>query len=211
MPRTEEITIYKFDELSDKAKEKARDWYRESMLTDDWWDGVYEWADEVFKIIGITSGKYVKTMNNTMRRTGPAIYFSGFNSQGDGACFEGSYVHLSGAPEKLRAEYPTEETLHKIADELQAVQARHGYQLSATSQHLGRHCHEHSVLISVFADGDYAEEDVAEEVRKCMRDLMRWIYDKLEQEQDYLLSDEYVDESIRANEHEFEADGSLYR
>jgi len=30
MPRTKTITLYEFDELSDKAKERARDWYRES-------------------------------------------------------------------------------------------------------------------------------------------------------------------------------------
>lgn len=30
--RTETVTIYKFDELSDRAKEKARDWYREGAL-----------------------------------------------------------------------------------------------------------------------------------------------------------------------------------
>jgi hypothetical protein len=40
--RTEEIKIYTFDELSDEAKEKAREWYRRGALDYEWWDYVYE-------------------------------------------------------------------------------------------------------------------------------------------------------------------------
>lgn len=32
MPRIMETKVFKFEELSDKAKEKARDWYREGVL-----------------------------------------------------------------------------------------------------------------------------------------------------------------------------------
>lgn len=32
MPHTKSKTVYYFDELSDKAKEKAREWYREGAL-----------------------------------------------------------------------------------------------------------------------------------------------------------------------------------
>lgn len=39
---------------------------------------------------------------------------------------------------------------------------------------------------------------------------MRWIYKKLEQEHDYLLSDECVEENIKCNEVEFTEDGSVY-
>jgi hypothetical protein len=35
MPRIKEITLYQFDELSDKAKDKARDWYRYGFTFDD--------------------------------------------------------------------------------------------------------------------------------------------------------------------------------
>lgn len=44
---TETKTLYKFDELSDKAKEKARDWYREGALDYDWWDSTYEDAERI--------------------------------------------------------------------------------------------------------------------------------------------------------------------
>jgi hypothetical protein len=40
--KTIEIKIYTFDELSDSAKETARNWYREGGLDYEWWDHIYE-------------------------------------------------------------------------------------------------------------------------------------------------------------------------
>ncbi len=45
--RTEVIKIYKFDELSEEAKEKAREWWRNGALDDEWWKFVYEDAENV--------------------------------------------------------------------------------------------------------------------------------------------------------------------
>ena len=47
MPRKKEILIYKFDELSSKAKEVARDWYRQGALDHDWWDSIYDDAANI--------------------------------------------------------------------------------------------------------------------------------------------------------------------
>ena len=47
MPRKKEILIYKFDELSSKAKEVARDWFRQGALDHDWWDSIYEDAANI--------------------------------------------------------------------------------------------------------------------------------------------------------------------
>jgi hypothetical protein len=45
--------LYKFDELSDKAKDKARDWWKEVALGYEWWDFIYEDAERVgLKITG---------------------------------------------------------------------------------------------------------------------------------------------------------------
>jgi hypothetical protein len=44
---TIEFTYYKFDELSDSAKEKARDWYRDGALDYEWWDCTYEDAKTI--------------------------------------------------------------------------------------------------------------------------------------------------------------------
>jgi len=42
MPRIIETTVYELDELSEAAKEKARSWYREHGLLDEWHDFVFE-------------------------------------------------------------------------------------------------------------------------------------------------------------------------
>lgn len=63
MPRIKEVTLYNYDELSDEAKEKARDWYRESSSNDDWWGSTYEDAERIgLKITAfdIDRGSYVQ-------------------------------------------------------------------------------------------------------------------------------------------------------
>ena len=39
--------VYQFSELSEQAKEGARQWYREGALDHDWWDHVYEDAKDI--------------------------------------------------------------------------------------------------------------------------------------------------------------------
>lgn len=195
--RTEQVSIYKFDELSDDAKEKAREWYRNGALDYEWWDAVYMMAADVFRILGIDSHKGNKS---------PAIWFSGFSSRGDGACFEGAYAYAEGSVRAIYREFPEDAELNRIALELMLVQRRYQYSIEATITHRDRYHHEHSVSIDVGAHHDMDRDD-EETVAELLRDLMRWIYRRLEQEHDWLLSDEQVDESIIANEYEFYEDG----
>lgn len=47
-----ETKAYRFTELSDAAKEAAREWYRLNCSTnDDWWDPIYDDADNIGLII----------------------------------------------------------------------------------------------------------------------------------------------------------------
>src|SRR5690349_7069500 len=106
MPQIVETQVFTFDELSDDAKDKAREWYREASCHDEWWDAVYDDATQCGKILGIRIDK---------------IYFSGFWSQGDCAQFEGDYSYAKGSTKAIREYAPKDETLHKIADTLQAI------------------------------------------------------------------------------------------
>lgn len=47
--REETVTtkIYKFDELSENAKEKAREWFRQGALDYEWWDCIYDDAERI--------------------------------------------------------------------------------------------------------------------------------------------------------------------
>jgi hypothetical protein len=77
--RTIETTIYQFDELSDEAKKEALDKCRNWSVEDgDWWEYLFDsrveqWAEKGYSV------------------SPKDIHFSGFSSQGDGACFKGTF------------------------------------------------------------------------------------------------------------------------
>ena len=73
MSKVIEVEVYKWEELSQSAHQKAREWYIECMDYD-WWDSVYEMSIEDGYEKGFCIDK---------------IYFSGFYSQGDGASWIG--------------------------------------------------------------------------------------------------------------------------
>lgn len=194
--------LYKFDELSDEAKETAREWFREGGLDYDWWDSVYEDVKAIAPLLGIE----IKQKDNAPMNI-PAIYFSGFSSQGDGACLEGSYRYAKDAPHKIKGYAPKDSELLRIAKELQAIQKAHGYRLTASLSHSGRYYHKYSVTIDIMDGEDSANEQTENAIKELLRDFMEWIYRQLEQSYEYLNSDEAVDETIQANEYEFTIDG----
>ena len=203
--KTIKVKVYGIDELSDAAKEKARAWYRENGFNYEWWDSVYQDAVTCGKIMGVEIGKKDKGQ--------PAIFFSGFSSQGDGASFEGTYGRAAGSRKAIRAHAPKDNTLHKIADALANVQKAAGRgQVRARIKAGGRECHEYSMDVEAFAENKAGEEielpeSVEAALTEAMRDFARWIYGQLRAEYVYLSSDEAVDETIRANEYEFLEDG----
>jgi len=208
--RQETITLYKFNELTtDRAKEKARDWYRDGGLDYEWWDSSYDDFREIFRILGIDADVPL-TLRNGKTGTRLGVSFSGFSSQGDGACFEGSYSYAKGSVKAMRAYAPKDNELQEIAADLQALQRKHFYKIEARLKHSGRYCHEYMVEFDVTVDGSDASDEVTDAVKESLRDLMRWIYKTLEAEYEYLTSDEAVDESLSTNEYEFEEDGSFH-
>lgn len=197
--RTEEITIYTYDELTDKAKEKAREWYRSGSLDYDWWDSVYDDFLNICRIMGV----------DTSERD---IQFSGFWSQGDGASFTGSYAYAKGSAKAIREHAPQDKELHGIVDELAALQRRYFYGIDASITRMGsRYVHSHTMQVEAHTTHHdrHLNDDDEQHLKELMRDLADWLYCQLEKEYEYLTSDEAVEESIRANEYEFTEDGAI--
>ena len=186
--------------LSPARREALLEEHRNTNTDDiDWWDGAYEDFIEECKGQGIT-------VDERARSRQPAIYFSGFWSQGDGACFEGQvedwpkFLAAFGRPELA--------TMYQKFDE----------RLTLSWQHSGHYYHEnctsfssclvvsnpydeeteplqHDAWALAYKDGaifDELEEDFTEFVRWRMRDL----YHDLEEEYDHLTSDETVVEYL---------------
>lgn len=103
MPQQHTITTYSFDELSDKAKEKAREWFRSGDDFSIYAEDVVADAKAIGKIMGID----IKD-----------VYYSGFWSQGDGASFTGRWAYKNGSVKVIKSYAPQDTELHRIAAEL---------------------------------------------------------------------------------------------
>lgn len=199
--RQQTINVYTFDELSDGAKETARQNWREGHLDYDWWDSTYEDFIQILEILGYEVSER-------------DIYFTGFWSQGDGASFTGLYSYAKGSTRRIREYAPKDVELHAIADELCAMQRHNFYQVTGSISRIGHYVHECSMQCNVDrADSVYwsqaAYDKAHDTFEDCSRRLAQWLYSALAREYEYQMGDESIDESIAANEAEFHGDGSL--
>ena len=213
MPRIVKTTVYTIDELSDEAKEKARAWYRQDGLHDEWHDFVYEDFGTICRILGIALRTSPVRLMGGGTRDRPHIFFSCSSSQGDGASFEGVWSHARGSRKAIRAHAPKDEELHRIAHVLQDAQRRSFFQLHATVRQSGRYCHEYTMAIEVERDspsGQPPTDGAEDAVIEAMRDLARWLYRQLQSEYEHQTSDDAVDEILAVNQWTFEADGTRF-
>lgn len=177
------------------------DEHRYINVEHDWWEHVVERIKEDQAKRGVTVNK---------------VYFTGFWSQGDGACFEGriysgdmaTFMEAHGLHEKFPHTYRL---------------AQHGG-LGLRLRHRGSYYHEHSVDFDWWEEsienvwqGDFNDvveacfpvwdrcveeerEDFTTAAEGALRDAMRDAYRRLEEEYEYLTSDEAVRETLEANE-----------
>ena len=191
---------YQFNELSEEAKAKALDNNRDFNTSDEYWyENVIEDAIEIGGLFGIDIDK---------------IYFSGFCHQGQGAQFVGDYAYKKGGLKAVKAYAPLGTFLHNIVKELQDIQRRYFYALSATVETNGGYSHEMATTIEVLDDrmtyGCGLESSAEEEVKNLLRAYMLWIYSNLEAENDYQTGDVAIAQSLQSNDMEFTVDGSDY-
>jgi hypothetical protein len=216
MPRTQvtETTLYQFDELSETAKDTAREWFRNGIsedFADFGADSVLEDASTIAEMLGIRiNTRAVPLMNGTSRRE-PVFHWEVGSYRGtDGASFTGYYSYKAGAVKAVKAYAPKDEKLHEIAKSLQAIQRPYFYRLQACieSNRYYRGVDSARMSVTVKCDGaGYLESRTEEDLQDVIRAFADWIGDRLTAEWDYQHSDECVAENIRANEYEFNEDG----
>ena len=188
MSTTVQIEIFQFDELSDGAKEKARQWFREALDGDNYFAECT--LEEVKASIGSMLGFTIKD-----------VFFSGFSSQGDGACIIGTWRAADVQAAKLREFAPCDKELARIRKDMRAFARAHRGN-TACITHYG--IYSNSGCTNIEADqGTAAFAQIA-------RDFMDWIYRQLEQNWNYENSDESVDENIRINEYTFTVEGKRF-
>lgn len=193
MPRIHETTLYKFDELSTQAKEKAI-----SSFQDDEDYLAYEWDEDTindFTTILELIGYYDIT-----------CYFSGFWSQGDGACFSARFSREKRCLDKVKSYCPKEQEILDIVEQIQSeIPLHEEYEI----KHSGRYYHKYCTNVYYLGDNNKAEQ-LDERFLELSRQLMEILYKKLNDEYDYLNSSEAIIEYIKANDYEFTEHGTLH-
>ena len=205
--QTEVYPVYKFNELSETAKDKVRS----SFGNDVDYDFVLDDAATIADLFGLDIRMTRKTLMGGGHRYDPTVYWSGFWSQGDGACYEGNYEYKAGALKAVKAYAPQDAELHRIVKGLQDVQRKSFYRLIASCKHRGYYYHSGCMQVEVrHCEDEYRDISDAEgEVTQLLRDFADWIYKRLEEEYDYQTSDEAIEESCELNGYEFYEDGSI--
>lgn len=223
--KTITLNLYEFDELSDKAKEKAREWYRRATEGDnEFSEYVIEEAVQQGELLGFEFKTHDVKLCGGGTRQKPCVWWSGFSSQGDGACFEGAWRACNVKADKVAEDWgddPATTEIKRIASALAEIAKQYPH-ASSKLTHSGRYNHRYSVSFE-FESGIECDEEIAakvaefgdientaEAVAETSRDFMQWIYDQLEKAYRYEQSDECVDENIKANEYTFTEDGKRH-
>lgn len=206
MARTVETTVYHFDELSDRAKDKARDWYRNQSSDPDIFESCLEDIKIAFGALGVAPTLRTVKLHGSGTRQDLTIYYS-IGNRDEYVAFAGSYGYAKHARKAILDHFGGDDgdTLAAIADGLKDVQRRYFYRLSShISDHRG------VMRVSTEYDGmDYRQvtpEDCAT-VSELITDIEHWALKLMTREYEYQNSNEAVDENIIANEYEFTEDG----
>jgi hypothetical protein len=214
MTRVIETTVYQFDELSDKAKERARDWCR-GWICDDWQPNYTEFKD-VAERLGVEfkdETYHVTGRAGVFRR--PDINYSVGDGRSDFCTFSGYWEYNIQATSLVREYASLDTDLHDIADELQRAwtmaRLAGAEELRARMRACSRGYGSYTMDVEVESDLDDGEdgtpEPVATTVGEQMKAFAGWMLKRMQEEYEYQYSDENVDETIRANEYEFDEDG----
>lgn len=172
----------------------------------EWWEGVYDIFVKDCAEKGICVDTHdVKTMDGKTASR-PSIYFSGFWSQGDGACFNGN---VNDWPKFLTAcgRADLMPMYEKINDSLGLRWAQNGHYYHSgctyfdSDLYVGNPYNEDDDVLqyatwdAIMESGDIFDA-LEDDFIKYVRDLMDGLYSTLEEEHDYLADDERVVEYI---------------
>lgn len=187
---TKTYETYTYDELSKEAQEKVLENLHDISVEDDWFEFEFEEIIESLAKMGFEDAK---------------IFFSGFYSQGDGACFTANLdIDKVVKYFKLKTKYAHLLKKHDITGCIRAG---------------GHYSHANTMSIDIDAerkDGKemYTESTEQENFKEEILDLARTeadeIYDDLKKSYEYLTSEKSIVEMIEVNEYTFLEDGKMF-
>jgi hypothetical protein len=193
--RTIQLTLYKFNELSEDAQDNAVEAQQFINLYDGWHEHIYE----KHKMLAVEAGFGVGEQ-----------YHSGFWSQGDGAMFTYSDLDPKLLKEAVDRLFMTREQKDLLSTAY----------LSGYGKHSGHYYHEHSADHHINLEQDSFEQSdklqylidehytaVEHYIKQLYRSLCTDLYEDLKSTYYELTSRKAVIEAIEANDLEFYEDG----
>ena len=188
--QTHTIHTYLFDELSDEYKKNAIEKNRDINVEYMNWDGfmLEEWTDKL-KAMGYDKAE---------------ILYSGFGSQGDGACFT-ARVDI----EKWLRAHMLEKKYKLLCDNCEGVtiditHTKRYYYATSTNVELN----DYNGDMTDNEEWNKQAEEVTKRIEYEREELGDKIYKDLYNLYFELLEDECIAETLRANDYEFLEDGS---
>jgi hypothetical protein len=195
-------SVLRFGDLSDEAKANAIENARDiNVDLEDWADPIIEGFVENMNEAGISDVE---------------VEYSGFWSQGDGACFTGV---VRGEEDKITL-ITKELGMNVYPEVIENIYIR-------IAKNSGRYSHSRTMNAEVEVDGDDEIEldmgtgliipiNIQDQCELIQARLEEWargkadeLYDKLEKSYDDLCSDEAVSQCLIANEYEYDEEGNI--
>lgn len=182
-------TVYELDEVKEKAIEKNR--YINVEFND--WNNllILDWKEKLEKA-GFSD---------------PKIYFSGFYSQGDGACFDCNSFDISRLLKNLNFTDKEKARILEIQDDFSITIEKNGF-----ANHYNHERTRYTNIDSFYIENEKDKNllfDLEKHIEQLRLDLCRKIYNDLEDEYYYLTSDQAVYDTLQANEYYFEESGKI--
>lgn len=180
-------TFAKFQELSDIQKQKVIEKNRQINVDYDWFDYQIDEFKTMLEAIGFYDAQ---------------VYFTGFWSQGDGACFTGNYRYKKDCLDFVKNNAPE---FYDYVKMLQEIQKNNFYSINCDIKSKSNYSHSGTMYFTKFGCRSYSES-IENEVLDIFRSMADTLYNSLEKEYNYLTSDDAIAESLTANEFEFDLD-----
>lgn len=186
-----EVTLYQYAELSDRAKDRAREW---------WFSGPFG-VDLSYSLEPIAAAAHLLGFHTEEKE----FHYS-IGDRGDYFAFTGTYSYRKGAVKAIRAKFGGDDgkELSDIAKRLQNLQRAHFYQCYGTVSATRSGNTETSLDCDGYYNTTRADD---EDFRDIVHAFCEWARALLKQEYEYQTSEEYIADLMEANEYTFDEEG----
>lgn len=209
--RTIRTKVYTFNELSENAKEKAIENYRNSVIDHGYlMDDLYNSVEKLREVFYLDSSQYrfvtpsstwLETVDNNV--TGVRLYKWIVNNFWH-ELYRNKYLahrnrHFSTYALKCRNEH------NYLGEEYSSVYSKLRFEKDCV---LTGTCYDNEILEPIY---NFLERPIeGYDAEDLIRDINSAVEQAVRREEEYLNSDEYISETLSENDYEFLIDGTIY-